>query len=163
VHTCVSRRYRDVVKLHSQLKQRLPRITLPDFKPMRGSTGGLFAASEDLVLKRRHQIAAFLCQLLQVRQCKNVEPYVSLMCGRVFIYVHAHGHVRVCACDTADCLTNTRTNTLSRCVSVTQLTAFGPHALTRVCLHVRHNVHSWLWWQTAQRCKRFYRRQTRNS
>jgi len=35
---------------------------------MRGGAAALFAASEDLVFKRRHQIAAFLCQLLQVQQ-----------------------------------------------------------------------------------------------
>jgi hypothetical protein len=49
-HMCVARRYRDIVKLHATLRQHLPRVRLPDFKPMRGNSAGIFAPSDDLVV-----------------------------------------------------------------------------------------------------------------
>ena len=56
-----------MVKLHGQLAKRLPRVRLPDFKPLRAHSSGLFVpASEGLVLKRRQQIATYLRQLLQL-------------------------------------------------------------------------------------------------
>jgi len=76
----VSRRYRDVARLHSQLRQRLPNVRLPDLGgTAKSSAARLFQGREDLVDQRRVQIGKYLSELLAIAVTPHTPELIAFL------------------------------------------------------------------------------------